>query len=122
VTIDELIAAIRVLVDDGVRLRDIEEQLKMPLNSLSGMLNKKKDFPPKWIRKLTAYVEAKQKAKNSAPEPPKEPAVETLPAPPSPPAKKAIPASKQPIVKTPPAGMTKAQTIRFHRENNQTLQ
>jgi len=45
------------ITDLGFKKRRIETDLGMPLNSLSGMLNGKKDIPLKWSLKLSEYVE-----------------------------------------------------------------
>jgi hypothetical protein len=79
----------------------------MPTNTLSGMLNGTRYWPEKWKEKPRAFVEARAKA--TTPEPTKAPAV---------------PVSTKRITvdeNTPPPGLSKAQQIRWHRENNQTL-
>ena len=121
----QLINAIRALRDiAGVRLRDIEEALKMPKNILSGMLTGTRSFPAKWEKLLIGYVEARAKGQKEIVipigEPRAKPGVrvvkpESKPVEPT----KAKAAAAQ---KSPPPGMNKAQTIRWHRENSQTLQ
>jgi hypothetical protein len=120
VTDEQLVAAVRELTDyGGVYLTDIEKQLGIPKNMLSGMLNKRRPFVPKWKKKILEYLLTR-------PQPaPKEP-VEELPAtpPPSPPPPVERPVASTtsvPAPKMPPAGLSKSQQIRWHRENSQTL-
>ena len=47
---------IKTLNECGVKKSQIEKDLGMPLNSLSGMLTGKKPIPLKWQLKLTEYV------------------------------------------------------------------
>lgn len=104
-TQEQISAEIRDLVDyGGVRLKDIEEELGIPKNSLSGMINGSRNFVKKWQKKVILYLEDRKKMglEKQAPEPlaPKEVAVTV----------------------SPPPGLTKIQMIRWHRENSQTLQ
>ena len=50
----------------GKKKKDIEKELGMPQNCLSGMLTGKKPIPLKWRLKLTEYV-AKNKSKEETP-------------------------------------------------------
>lgn len=123
-TKEQLIAAIRVLTDyKGVTLGEIEKALTMPKNCLSGMVNGSRNLSTKWHSLLEAYVEARLKGATEIVIPigmakerrgaDKKTAVQPAKVPVE---KKITPA------KTPPAAMTKSQQIRWHRENNQTLQ
>lgn len=57
VTKEQLVAAIRVLTDyKGVSLKEIEEALNIPKNSLSGMLSGSRPMPGKWKSLLVVYV------------------------------------------------------------------
>lgn len=58
--LEELKKAISEVIDKGIRLKTIEEQLRMPANSLSGMLSGSRPFPKKWIPKLEVYVKLHQ--------------------------------------------------------------
>lgn len=134
--LDELIAAIRALRDyGGVDLRDIEKTLTMPRNCLSGMLNGTRPFPPKWQKLLTNFVLAKRKGNKEIIIPigmpksrPADQPKTTKKKPSTPfPTKKKVEAKKvsdptEKSTKTPPAGLDKAQLIRWHRERNQKLQ
>lgn len=147
-TKEELIAAIRVLTGfKGVSLKEIEKTLSMPTNYLSGMLNGSKSFAPKWQTVLAAYVEATTKGAKEIVIPigPQTPVEDQVKKKNTPTAKKRIikerniltepiPAQEYPLTnqetlsspsekesKTPPPDLTKAQQLRWHRENNQTL-
>lgn len=135
-TKDELIAAIRLLTDyKGVTLGEIEKTLNMPQNCLSGMVNGSRNLSKKWHPLLEAYVDAKMKGATEIVIPIGEAKI--------PPALKEkidennIPENKAKILKkrknltplpseqerkSPPPGLTKSEQIRWHRENNQTLQ
>jgi hypothetical protein len=121
---EQLIAAIRVLTDyKGVTLREIEEALKIPQNSLSGMLNGSRNLAPKWQKLLMAYVEAKAEGKKEIIIPigdAKDPVVTS--------AQKAKKTEVLPEIvqapssaTAPPPGMNKAQQLRWHREQNQSF-
>lgn len=56
-TKEQLVAAIRVLTDyKGVSLKEIEEALNIPKNSLSGMLSGSRPMPGKWKSLLVVYI------------------------------------------------------------------
>lgn len=124
-TKEQLIASIRVLTDyNGVRLKEIEETLGIPRNGLSGMLNGSRNLTPKWQKLLEVYVQAKAKGKTEIVIP-----IVASKAPVADQGQKSkkikvAPASVQvpPSPRTPPTGMTKAQQLRWHREQSQTLQ
>lgn len=129
-------------------LKEIEETLKMPRNYLSGMLNGTRPFAPKWQTLLVAYVKAKTEGNTSIviPISVKHKIKKKIEKNNEPANKKRIlkeregltqatPETQYPLTdaeyfsipaekaaKTPPAGLTKAQQIRWHRENNQPLQ
>lgn len=139
--LDELIIAVRDIVSTGVRLNVIEKRYNFPLNHLSGMLNKKRPFPKKWQKKLNGYVLEYQLTQKLAQIPapggilddlvthneaiikvstnvtpkridPVSPEGQSL-------KEKAEPGSA--TARIPPPGLTKAQQLRWHRENTQTL-
>src|SRR5580692_9141103 len=53
---DELISGLLKLVSDGKTKSEIETELRMPKNSLSSILTKKKPFPPKWVEPIKTYL------------------------------------------------------------------
>jgi hypothetical protein len=137
VSIEELKKAILEVVDTGVRLKAIEETLRMPANSLSGMLSGSRPFPKKWIPKLEAYVKLHKIPATISKE-----IISDL-------VNKGVAITKvtqegiteriDPFTQegaeiiqnfqqaevaptSPPQGLTKAQQLRWHRENSQTLQ
>lgn len=127
--LEELKKAIFEIIDTGVRLKAIEEHLKMPANSLSGMLSGSRPFPKKWIPKLEAYAKVYQTVElNNIPVNKERiltqreelddsvmAGVQGFPA---------LPEAEEVAIakKMPPQGLTKAQQLRWHRENSQTLQ
>jgi hypothetical protein len=129
VELEELKKAVYGLMDNRITLKSIEEDLRMPANSLSGMLSGKRPFAKKWITKLSEYVSVK---KLKVPEIRKvapiniEQAVAVHNA--THPEQHTEHMSLTPrqatelIKKAPPPGLTKSQQIRWHRENTQTLQ
>jgi hypothetical protein len=112
VELDELISAIQSLVDNGLRIAEIERAVNMPKNYLSGMLKQTRPFPEKWQRKLTVYVRAKAAESQAtlALAAQVSPIVPDLP--PSPNTQKEIAV---------PKGLSKSEQLRWHRENSQTL-
>jgi hypothetical protein len=103
VDIEELRKAIYELTYKGVKLRDIEKDLGMPANSLSGMLSGTRPFASKWIPKLEAYVKANPK-------------IESVSV-----ATKVNTAPKKEKQTSPPA-ITKTEQLRLHRTKTQTLE
>jgi hypothetical protein len=103
---EELISAIRALQDDGVRLTAIEKKVKVPRNTLSGMLNGTRPFKEKWRRKLIAYVIEMHNVANVASiPPPNEPPPPILPR----------------TTKMPPTGLSKSDILKWHRQNSRNL-
>lgn len=131
-TTEELIAAIRSLMDyHGVNLSDIEKTLKIPRNSLSGMIGGKRPFSEKWQKLLVLYVEAKLEGKKkivipigktpkaqevlrTAPEPARE-VFSQVPLP-----EEEIRTIAEKAYQTLPEGLSKIQQIRWLREHFQT--
>lgn len=122
-TDEKLKEAIRTLTAlKKVTLGDIERVLKMPQNCLSGMMSGSRNIPSKWKPLLVAYVEAKMEGATeiviSIGDVKDIPAMaETTP-------QKVEPKAEKPTAsdKSMPGGMSKSQQLRWHRENNQTLQ
>lgn len=106
---------------DGVTLTDLEKHFKMPRNHLSTMLNGTRHFPAKWQRKLAEWIDARKKTTRKK----KAVAKEQTELPDEPLADDQSIGTAVSIDKPrklPPPGLTKPQQIRWHRENNQTLQ
>lgn len=128
-----LIDSIRALTNYKVyTLGQIEKTLGIPTNTLSGMLNGSRNMAPKWQTLLSEFIKALPKEDRTItikiadiePEPelhvPWPNLKSSAPClPPSPVVEK--PALVRTADKLPPAGMTKAQQIRWHKENNDTL-
>lgn len=128
----KLIDSIRALTNYKVyTLGQIEKTLGIPTNTLSSMLNGSRNMAPKWQTLLTEFIKALPKEDKTitiniddiAPKPETGVIVEALKP------RKLLHAEKishpltEPIAaeKTLPAGLTKSQQIRWHRENSQTL-
>jgi hypothetical protein len=122
----KVIDSIRALTHyKAYTLGQIETTLGLPQNSLSGMLSGSRNMSPKWQRLLEEFIKALPKEdktitiKIDQGEPELEPhagepEVQMVEVP--------IPAPKKAVVKKDmPPGLTKAQQIRWHRENSQTL-
>jgi hypothetical protein len=131
VELEELKKAVYELTGKGIKLKDIEKDLGMPANSLSGMLSGTRPFASKWIPKLEAYVKLQQ----SIPELRKQTVADLVDRgiaitkvtadkkvqridPDSEEGRQIIAAAH----KSPPKGLTKSEQIRWHRENTQTLE
>lgn len=126
-TKEQIIADLRVLVltdGNGITLSGIETSLKIPKNSLSGMLSGSRNLPDKWIPLLEAYVTALAKGAKEIIIPIGQPSSTPPPSDKSPEKKKIkIAAPKKEVAeKTIPPGLSKSAQLRWHRENNQTLQ
>lgn len=52
----ELIEKLNSIVESGTKKSDIERTLGLPANSLSAVLNGKKEMPAKWVEKIDAYL------------------------------------------------------------------
>ena len=101
--VEELRKAIYELTYKGVKLKDIEKDLGMPANSLSGMLSGTRPFAKKWVAQLEAYLEANPKI---------EPISAVI---------KADMAPKKEKQRSAPE-VTKVEQLRLHRTKTQTLE
>lgn len=105
------------LVHDGVRIIDIEKELGIPKNHLSGFLRGARTIPKKWQTTLISYAKRVDDARKPEPKvllPPTEKSAPTIAKEPETPPKTAK--------ALPPAGLSKTETIKWYRQHNQTLQ
>lgn len=54
----ELILKLNELIEAGTKKSDLEESIGLPVNSLSAVLNGKKDMPASWVPKVEAFLNA----------------------------------------------------------------
>lgn len=128
----QLIDSIRALTNyKFYTLGQIEKTLKIPQNTLSGMLNESRNMAPKWQTLLTEFIKALPKEDKTItikidviePKPESRAIADALkPKTPVPRIRIAPPLTETVAAeKTLPAGLTKSQQIRWHREKSQTL-
>lgn len=55
---EELIKKLNSLVEAGTKKSDLERLIDLPANSLSAVLNGKKEMPEKWVEKISAYLDS----------------------------------------------------------------
>lgn len=53
----EILKSLKLLIDKGIRISDIENTIGMPKNNLSSILKEKRVMPKKWIQPLEGYIE-----------------------------------------------------------------
>ena len=119
-TFEEAKGVLKTLVNDGVRMGDLEEELKIPKNHLSGYLSGNRKTPPKWQEKLIDYAKRVEKVRKPEPKillPARKKAAGTAP-----PKKKAQASDTPPVQTLPPAGLSRSEKMKWFRQNNQTLQ
>lgn len=56
----ELIEKLNFIVASGIKKSELEKILDLPANSLSAVLNEKKEMPDKWVPKIEAYLDTKK--------------------------------------------------------------
>ena len=54
----ELILKLNEIVESGTKKSDLEESIGLPANSLSAVLNGKKEMPESWVSKIKSFLEA----------------------------------------------------------------
>lgn len=54
----ELILKLAEIVESGTKKSDLEESIGLPANSLSAVLNGKKEMPEKWISKIKDFLDS----------------------------------------------------------------
>jgi transcriptional regulator with XRE-family HTH domain len=127
---EQIIDAIRTLTHyKKYTLGQIEKMLAIPQNTLSAMLNGRRNMSPKYQRLLSEFIKALSsedktvtfKIGDIGPLPEAEPSeVEPLRAavdPPAPPAVATAVAAAPQIEKLPPSGLSKTELQRWYREN-----
>lgn len=118
-TFQEATAVLKDLIGRGVRMIDIEKELKIPKNNLSGFLSGRRKTK-KWQKVIIAYAVRLKKAIPPEPKlllpPPKKAAKKPAPDKTTP-AAAAVPAKA-----LPPHGLSKSEKFKWLRQNNQTLQ
>lgn len=59
----EIIKSLKLLTIEGVKLKDIENEIGLPKNNLAGILNGSKIFPKKWTTRIEEYLQSYKKKK-----------------------------------------------------------
>lgn len=55
--VSEIIKSLKLLIDKGTKVSDIEKEIGMPANNLSSILKEKRVLPKKWIQPLENFIE-----------------------------------------------------------------